>query len=337
MKLTRVLIPLAATALLLTGCSAGGGANEDASGVACLAAGSASKTIEVSGDVGADLKITSKTPLTVEKSERSVLTAGEGDAPTAEQSIEVAMSMFNGADGTSLQQVPSSPIPATSDGLAAWAYDGIRCAAPGQQVAIVVPYADVFGTNTPADVGLEKLTEDDSIVVVMEFGKITDGAATGEPGTLEPGDLLKKAEGKAVEAPAGFPTVKLDADGAPTITMPTGVDPPTKLSVATLIEGDGETVKPGDRVYVNYRGVIWRTGEEFDSSWSRGEPTDFTTNGVIGGFKQALEGQKVGSQVISVVPAEDGGYGADWLVEHGYEPDDVMVFVLDILGTVHAE
>ncbi len=57
---------------------------------------------------------------------------------------------------------------------------------------------------------------------------------------------------------------------------------------------------------------------------------------MIGGFQKALVGQTVGSQVMSIVPAEDGGYGAQQLASMGHEPDDVMVFVLDI-GTVHAE
>ncbi|MFC5337861.1 FKBP-type peptidyl-prolyl cis-trans isomerase [Leucobacter denitrificans] len=337
MKLSRVFVPLAATALLLTGCSAGGGANTDASGEDCLAPGSASKTIEVTGEVGNDLEITSETPVSVEATERSVLKEGEGESPTADQTIEVAMSMFNGADGTSLQQVATSPIPAAQEQLATWAYEGIRCAVPGEQIAIVTPYADVFGTAAAEETGLEGITEEDSIVIVMEFGEVADSAASTEPGTLEADELLSRAEGKAVAAPDGFPTVKLDDDGAPTITMPEGVDAPTELSIATIIEGDGETVQAGDRVYVNYRGVIWRTGEEFDSSWSRGAPTDFLTTQVIGGFQKALEGQKVGSQIISVVPAEDGGYGAASLEQMGHEPDDVMVFVLDILGTVHAE
>ncbi|MGO3146655.1 MAG: FKBP-type peptidyl-prolyl cis-trans isomerase [Leucobacter sp.] len=333
MKLSRVLIPLAATALLLTGCSAGGGPAKDASGESCLAPGDASKTIEVKGDVGTDLELTSKTPVTVKETERSVLKEGEGDPAEAGKSIEISMSMFSGADGTNIQHAPTSPIPVDEAQLASWAYDGVRCATPGQQTAIIAPYADVFGENPADGLGVEGFTEKDSVVIVMEFGEVT----AGEPGTLEPSELLKKAEGKAAAAPETFPTVVLAEDGAPTISMPEGVEPPTALETATVIEGDGETVEPGDRVYVNYRGVIWRTGEEFDSSWARGGPTDFTTNGVIGGFQKALEGQKVGSQVISVVPAEDGGYGAEWLVQNGHEPDDVMVFVLDILGTVHAE
>jgi len=346
-KLTRAIAPVALVgALLVAGCSASGGPAKDAAGEDCLAAGSASKSIEVGGTVGSDLALKSKSPVTGgKKMERSVLKEGKGDLVDEGGTISVAMSMFNGADGEVIQQLPASDVPVAKAQLAPWAYEGIRCAVPGQQAAIVASYKDVFADAKPADLPVEGITEKDSIVIVMDFSKAKAGdgaeskedAAPGEPGTLSSDKLLKKAEGKAQKAPQGFPTVKLDKDGAPTITMPKGSDAPKKLEVATLIEGDGETVKPGDRVYVNYRGVIWRTGEEFDSSWSRGEPANFTTTGVIGGFQKALEGQKVGSQIISVVPAEDGGYGAAGLEQMGHKKDDVMVFVLDIIGTVHAE
>lgn len=336
MKLSRVLVPTAIVgALLLSGCSAGGGAGKDGSGDACLPSGSVSDSIKVKGDVGVDLEITSKVPVKANELERTVMTAGEGDVIKDGQTVEVAMTMFNGKTGEALQQQPEAPMPFTQGSLLGWADEAFRCAVPGQKVAMTASFDKMYEGMDPAEMQLTDITKDDAIVVVMEFGKIEK--TKGEPGTLEPGDLLKKAEGKAVAAPEGFPTVKLDADGKPEITMPEGVDAPSELSVATLIEGDGEVVEPGDRVYVHYKGVIWRTGEEFDSSWSRGEPIPFRTNEVIPGFTKALEGQKVGSQIISVVPAEDGGYGAAQLEGMGHQPDDVMVFVLDILGTVHSE
>lgn len=341
MKISRALLPAAlAGALLITGCSAGGGAvSKDAAGKECLAPGDASKAITVSGKIGSDAELTSKTPVAAKSLQRSVLKEGEGKIAEKGQTVNVAMAMFNGADGKSIQQAPASDVPLDGDLLAPWAYEGLRCALPGEEVTVVAPFAEFFGEGTdPATVGVEGITKDDSIVVVMQIDKISDTeASAGEPGTIELDELPSKAEGKAKAAPEGFPTVKLAKNGEPTITIPEGAKAPDKLEIATLIEGDGETVEPGDRVYVNYRGVIWRTGEEFDSSWSRGEPIDFLTTQVIGGFQQALEGQKVGSQVISIVPAEDGGYGAAGLEQQGHEPDDVMVFVLDILGTVHAE
>ena len=49
-------------------------------------------------------------------------------------------------------------------------------------------------------------------------------------------------------------------------------------------------------------------GTVFDSSWDKGAPTQFATTDVVPGFKQALEGQTVGSQVVAVIPPADG-YG----------------------------
>ena len=115
-----------------------------------------------------------------------------------------------------------------------------------------------------------------------------------------------------------------------------------------MVKGEGDVIEPGDMVFVHYRGVILRTGEEFDSSWSRGAHANFNaatqeeaaevgaTLPVIAGFRDALVGQTVGSRVMSLVPAEDGGYGGDRLVQMGHQEDDVMVFVLDILGALPA-
>lgn len=347
MKRTRTLIPVAiAAALLLSGCSTGGNTDaKDGSGAECLPSGTVSSAVKVSGEVGEDLKLTSKTPVSVKKNERSVLKDGKGSAPKDGDSIGMIMTVFSGVDGKKLQESPESTVP-MSKKLSTWAYEAVRCAVPDQEIAFVAQTKEVTGGEDPASFGLEGVKNDDTLIMVMKFGKVIkgediadDGAASSEPGTLDADKLLKKAEGKAKKAPEGFPTVKLDKDGAPTITMPKGVDAPKELEIATLIEGDGETVEPGDRVYVNYRGVIWRTGEEFDSSWSRGTATDFTTDGVIGGFRDALEGQKVGSQVIAVVPAgaDKGGYPAETLKQQGHEADDVMVFVLDVLGVVHAK
>ncbi len=338
MKRSRTLIPVAiAAALLVSGCSAGSDGSADASGESCLAPGDASNSVKVTGEAGDELELTSETPVSAKELQRTVLTEGSGDAPKDGEAIAVTMTMFSGVDGSAMQQAPESTVTFAKDQLNGWAYEALRCAAPEQRVALVSPVSEITAGEDPATLGLTGVTNDDSVVIVMDFGDVSESATASEPGTLESDELLKKAEGTAKAAPEGFPTVKLAEDGEPTITIPEGVEAPTSLEIATIIEGDGETVEPGDRVYVNYRGVIWRTGEEFDSSWSRGAPTDFLTTQVIGGFQQALEGQKVGSQIISVVPAEDGGYGAAGLEQQGHQADDVMVFVLDILGTVHAE
>lgn len=332
MKRTRALMTTAlpaalVAALALTGCSAGG--NGDSS-QDCAVPGDASKSITVEGEFGGELTLTSETPITAEKLERSVLIEGDGETLEIGDSATAAFTVFNGNTGEVVVPSEVSQVSNDPDMLSPWAAQTIACSAIGDRVVSVLTAVDMFGAG-----GGEayNFADDDAVVVVFDFTE----KAPGEPGTLELDELLDGPQGTAKELPTGFPTVTTGDDGSPTITIPEGLAAPTALSIGVLIEGDGEVVQPGDRVYVNYRGVIWRTGEEFDSSWSRGTPTDFLTTQVIGGFSQALEGQRVGSQIISVVPAEDGGYGGDALVSMGYEAGDVMVFVLDILGTVHAE
>ena len=337
MKRTSALIPaLLGIALVLTGCSAGGSdGTSDAAGGDCVAPGAASDSVEVEGDAG-ELTLTSDTPISSETVERTVLTDGEGDVVAEGDQITMAMTYFNGANGEIVQQAPDTPITNDKEQLTGWAYDAVRCAAPGQRIAMVVPSEEVLGAS-PEEAGISDMAADDSFVIVMDFGETSAVPAACDISTFDEETLLAKAEGEAQTAPEGFPTVSLAEDGAPTITMPEGAEPPSELSIATLIEGDGEEVQPGDCVAVNYRGVIWETGEQFDSSWDRGSATAFRTDGVIGGFREALEGQKVGSQIISVVPAEDGGYGAAALQNMGHAEDAVMVFVLDIVGVDSAE
>jgi peptidylprolyl isomerase len=60
----------------------------------------------------------------------------------------------------------------------------------------------------------------------------------------------------------------------PTVTVPKG-PAPTKLVTKDLVQGTGKTVKAGQTVTVNYVGVLYKNGKEFDSSWKTGQPATF--------------------------------------------------------------
>lgn len=140
-----------------------------------------------------------------------------------------------------------------------------------------------------------------------------------------------RAEGEAVEPENdALPAVTLNEDsGEPTIAKPEG-DAPEDLVVQPLIEGDGETVGEGDYVTIHYKGVKWSDGEEFDSSWSGGAPAGFQLDQLIAGWGEGLQGQKAGSQVLLVVPPEQGYGDAE-----GHElQEETLVFVVDILHTM---
>ena len=110
---------------------------------------------------------------------------------------------------------------------------------------------------------------------------------------------------------------------------------PEKLEVEQLREGDGDEVSAQDQVTVHYTGVTWKDGQVFDSSYGRGQPATFPLDGVIEGWSDGLEGQKVGSRVLLTIPAEQA-YG-----EQGSPPkigpNEPLVFVVDILESGQAQ
>lgn len=140
-----------------------------------------------------------------------------------------------------------------------------------------------------------------------------------------------EASSTAPAADSGV-TVSADTQAAPEVEIPDG-DPPQDLVVETVVEGDGEPVESGDLLLADYTGLLWDGGEEFDSSWSRGEPAAFGigVGQVISGWDQGLVGQSVGSRVLLVIPP-DLGYGEEGS-PGGIPGGATLVFVVDIRDT----
>jgi len=117
----------------------------------------------------------------------------------------------------------------------------------------------------------------------------------------------------------------------PVVTVPTGAAP-TQLVTKDLVTGTGQTAKAGDTVTVNYVGVLYKTGKEFDSSWSRNQPftTALTTGSVIPGWVQGIPGMKVGGRRELIIPASlaYGKTGSGTTIP----PNSPLVFVVDLLS-----
>lgn len=79
---------------------------------------------------------------------------------------------------------------------------------------------------------------------------------------------------------------------------------PTELDIEDLVVGDGAEAHPGGNVTVHYVGVDFETGEEFDSSWDRGETVSFPLNGLIQGWQEGIPGMKVGGRRKLIIPPE---------------------------------
>lgn len=321
------LVAAVALAASLAGCSASASAPSSASpttsssttaapttDAACqlTAPGAASDGISVTGDFDSKPTVTFTSPLSVDATQRTVAIQGTGDQVTSGARANVEYTLIDAANGKE---------------LAASSYDGsdyltltigsslvglekmMSCSTVGSRVVAVIPPADAWGEAGQSSLGVAGT---DTIVFVADITGIIPPIVAEDFATMK-----------------DMPTVAFDANGAPTITIP-DIDPPQFSRLGVISEGTGDVVPAGSSVTVNYTGVNWRTGKVFDSSWESGTPATFTTSQVVNGFRAAIEGQKVGSEVI-VVAAPIDGYGSTGSGED-IAPGDTIVFVIDIIS-----
>ncbi|HEY0259832.1 MAG TPA: FKBP-type peptidyl-prolyl cis-trans isomerase [Lacisediminihabitans sp.] len=104
---------------------------------------------------------------------------------------------------------------------------------------------------------------------------------------------------------------------------------PEELVITDIEIGTGAEAKPGDTVDVHYLGVDLESGEEFDSSWSRGQSVDFPLAALIAGWQQGIPGMKVGGRRQLIVPPvlAYGPAGAGHSLS-----GRTLIFVIDLLG-----
>jgi FKBP-type peptidyl-prolyl cis-trans isomerase len=118
----------------------------------------------------------------------------------------------------------------------------------------------------------------------------------------------------------------------PTVTVSPSSCNTKQLVKKDLVTGTGKTAAPGQTVTVNYVGVLCKTGKEFDSSWSRNQPSSFplTAGGVIQGWVEGIPGMKVGSRRELIIPANlaYGKAGRPPTIP----PNSTLVFVVDLLS-----
>lgn len=115
----------------------------------------------------------------------------------------------------------------------------------------------------------------------------------------------------------------------PDIECPEG-PAPAELIITDLVVGEGPEAVPGATVDVHYVGVEYDSGEEFDSSWNRGESISFPLRGLIQGWQDGIPGMRVGGRLQLVIPPEQayGPAGAGHRLS-----GKTLIFVIDLLGT----
>ncbi len=165
------------------------------------------------------------------------------------------------------------------------------------------------------------------VAIVVAIVLFTRGGADKDNATQSAGSA-PSATAPAPQA-AGVP-----ADADPALkTRPevkAGEGTVTALKVTPLIEGKGPAAKSGQTVTVNYVGVTYADGKEFDASWNSGQPfpVQLGTGSVIEGWDKGLLGAKAGSRLQLDIPAAMA-YGET--PPAGY-PAGALRFVVDVLS-----
>ncbi len=319
-RTTAGLAAVALASIALTGCASGddggsGNAAASSDGNVCEVTPAAEpspvpspseedvaavESIEVSGPVGKEPKVTFEAPLQVTAPTSRVVDEGTGEELVEGAQVTINYVVIAGKDGPTSGSTWETKKP-ESFTLGDPQYDLLNDRLIGQKVGTRLLMAST--------------AMDQTIQVTMV--EVTEAK-----------EIPSRAEGTEVAPKEGLPTVELADNGQPTVTIPKDYEEPTELVVQPLIEGDGAEVTKDQTVTVQYAGCLL-DGTSFDSSWSRGTPTSFPLSGVIPGWTNGIAGKKVGSQVLLVVPA-DQGYGDQ---ENGAIPaNSTLVFVVDILA-----
>jgi peptidylprolyl isomerase len=131
------------------------------------------------------------------------------------------------------------------------------------------------------------------------------------------------------QAPPAPKVVSTDLSKKPGIPKPSG-SPPSALVSKDIVVGKGKPAKKGDKVSVQYVGVTFSTGEEFDASWDRGQPFDFQIGKgmVIPGWDKGVPGMRVGGRRELTIPA-DLAYGPQGQPPT-IGPNETLIFVIDL-------
>ncbi|MFI6208572.1 FKBP-type peptidyl-prolyl cis-trans isomerase [Streptomyces sp. NPDC051041] len=185
----------------------------------------------------------------------------------------------------------------------------------GSRVEMAVPPTWGYGSQGNQQAGIEGT---DTLVFVVDVEDAFNARSSAKGTEVAQDDI-------------GLPKVGTNTDGAaPAIEVPRS-DAPKKLVANYVIEGDGEKVAATDSVLVQYKGVLWDGGKEFDSSYANKQLVSFGLQQVVKGWAQGLTGKKVGSRVLIVIPPELG-YGDNPPAGSGIAKDSTLVFSVDILA-----
>jgi FKBP-type peptidyl-prolyl cis-trans isomerase len=298
-------------------------------------AGAASKAITASGAIGTVPKVHVPTPTTATKVENSVTTEGKGLILGKGDIAEISSLLYDGKTGklvgvTSPSHAYSKstalqlPVGDKSTLLPITVTKALTCERVGSRIVTVLTAAQAYGSSAAAE--SQGYSGKATMILVSDIGNGYRGRATG---------ILQPLQ-------SGFPSVVTAPNGTPGLTLDLQ-EPPKTLQYEVVRGGSGAKVKAGQKVLLQVEGVEWTDPaptKAFDTTWTSDTPRFYTLTALKAnasgqsldkGSVKALVGQRVGSQVLVVVPPK-AGYPSG-KAPSGYPTGSTLIFVYDILGT----
>ncbi|MDG1845132.1 MAG: FKBP-type peptidyl-prolyl cis-trans isomerase [Acidimicrobiales bacterium] len=178
------------------------------------------------------------------------------------------------------------------------------------------------------------------IVVLSVFG-FAFFVSCGSDGDSIPSLPTPAVEPDATQAPVPTPTPTENIDNTdmlskPFVQVPEG-PPPEELLSEDIVGGSGDPVAAGDFLIMEYVGVSYSTGLQFDSSWDRGEPFAFELGAgkVISGWDEGIAGMSPGGRRLLIIPPGQA-YGENGSGSGSIGPNETLIFIVDLLASVPA-
>ncbi len=263
---------------------------------AAAAPGVASDAVEATGEIGTSASATFASPLAVTSTERTVLVEGDGREVTGTDIVDYALTVYDATSGGLISQ----------EGYTV-RRNSLSRPRPSDPSSVARAWDHAW---------LQSCRK--RIRAVPPSGSRCSQCESGDRHRGASGCARRDADGDAQRGR------RADDHGA-------HAEPPAEVELAVLKKGDGPLVAAGDTVLLQYSGVRWSNGKVFDASWSKGAPATLTTTDVIEGYRPALEGQTIGSQVLVVIPpASAYGEGA---INDTDLTGETLVFVVDLLAS----
>lgn len=297
---------LVLTAFSLSACGSDDGADSDVAG--------GLDTVKISGDVGKAPKVEWDGKLGPKSLETDVISEGDGEELAAGDGALAHVWIGNGFTEAETYNSYDSKAPQLLVGDISEPFKkALEGHTIGSRVAVAANAQDAFGETGNPQLGIGN--KDGVLFVVDLVAKVGD-APSGEE-----------------REQAKWAPKLIETDGVVTGFDFEGANKPSKnLLDTTLVKGDGDVVKSGQTIAVNYLGQVYNAKAPFDESYTK-DPASFPigVGQVVTGWDKELVGKTVGSRVILSIPPADG-YGKEGNKDAGIKGTDTLYFVVDILA-----